>query len=147
MREALHNRRFCLVTIRNYRKDGSMFWNELSISPVFDKSGSITHFIGIQNDVTARINLEYRLTQERLLLEQSKTALEKLVTHDILTGIYNRRFFEDQFYAYYDHQSNSQIQLTLMCIYVDYFKRFNYIYGHLAGDSALKKIADILYNS
>ena len=34
-----------------------------------------------------------------------------------------------------------------MCIYVDYFKRFNYIYGHLAGDSALKKIADILYNS
>ena len=147
LREAIHQHRSCLVTIRNYRKDGSMFWNELSISPVFDKSGLITHFIGIQKDVTARINLEYRLTEERTHLEQSKATLEKLVTSDTLTGIYNRRYFEDQFYSYWEYQADTKGQLTVMFIDVDYFKRFNDSYGHLAGDEALKKIAALLHTS
>ena len=94
LKQALHEKRSCLVTIRNYRKDGSMFWNELSISPVFEKSGSLTHFIGIQKDVTARVILEHRLAEERKLLEKNKTTLEELVVHDTLTGIYNRRYFE-----------------------------------------------------
>ena len=50
------------------------------------------------------MNLENRLTLERFVLKQSKTALEKLVPHDILIGIYNRHFFEDQFYAYWDQK-------------------------------------------
>ena len=82
----------------------SLFWNEFSISPVFDKSGLIIHFVGIQKDSTARMNLENRLTHERFVLKQGKTALEKLVPHDILIGIYNRHFFEDQFYAYWDQK-------------------------------------------
>ncbi|MCA6571706.1 MAG: PAS domain S-box protein [Pseudanabaena sp. M38BS1SP1A06MG] len=44
----------CKVVIRNYRKDGTLFWNELSISPIFDEHGKLTHFIGIQTDITER---------------------------------------------------------------------------------------------
>ena len=147
LKNALHERRSCLVTIRNYRKDGSMFWNELSISPVVDKSGVLTHFIGIQKDVTARVILEQRLLEELKLLEKSKATLEKLIVHDTLTGIYNRRYFEDQFYSFWEYQTLRQGHIAVMFIDIDCFKKFNDSYGHLAGDEALKQVATSLHGS
>lgn len=147
LQEAIHQQRSCLMTIRNYRKDGSMFWNELSISPVFEKSGLLTHFIGIQKDVTARVILEHRLIEERKLLEQSKATLEKLIIYDTLTGIYNRRYFEDQFYSFWEYQADAKGHLAVMFIDIDYFKLFNDTYGHIAGDEALKKVATTLHGS
>ncbi len=44
----------CHVVLRNYRKDGSLFWNEVSITPIYDDKKVLTHFVGVQNDVTAR---------------------------------------------------------------------------------------------
>jgi PAS domain S-box-containing protein len=52
IRTAIAAGRSCKVEVRNYRKDGGMFWNELTISPVHDREGNITHFVGIQNDIT-----------------------------------------------------------------------------------------------
>jgi diguanylate cyclase (GGDEF)-like protein/PAS domain S-box-containing protein len=52
LRQALANEQGCRVTLRNYRKDGSIFWNELTISPIKNDSGLVTHFIGIQTDTT-----------------------------------------------------------------------------------------------
>ena len=40
--------------LRNYRKDGTMFYNELTLSPIHDAAGTLTHYLGFQNDVTAR---------------------------------------------------------------------------------------------
>ena len=54
IREAIAAGRDCEITLRNYRKGGAPFWNELLISPVADESGKITHYIGIQTDVTER---------------------------------------------------------------------------------------------
>ena len=53
--EALGSGTSATVTLRNYRKDGTMFYNELSIAPVHNAEGELTHFVGIGNDVTARI--------------------------------------------------------------------------------------------
>jgi diguanylate cyclase (GGDEF)-like protein/PAS domain S-box-containing protein len=136
-----------VVTLRNYRKDGSLFWNELSISPVFDQSSVLTHFIGIQKDVTARVVLEQRLRKERSLLERDKENLEQLVVHDTLTGIYSRKYFEDQLRTRWAQLIDTQESLVVMFIDVDYFKRFNDTYGHIAGDNALRKIALILDDS
>ena len=61
IRAAIRNRRDCAVEILNYRKDGTPFWNRLTITPVADQAGTVTHFIGVQADVTAR-----RLAEERL---------------------------------------------------------------------------------
>ncbi|MFO0485103.1 MAG: PAS domain-containing protein, partial [Sphingobacteriia bacterium] len=44
----------CTVVLRNFRKDGTMFWNELSISPVQDEYGDVTHYVGVQNDIGDR---------------------------------------------------------------------------------------------
>ncbi len=53
VRDALRKGKPCSVELKNYRKDGTLFWNSLSIAPVRNDSGAITHFIGVQNDITS----------------------------------------------------------------------------------------------
>jgi PAS domain S-box-containing protein len=59
-----------LVDLLNYRKDGSKFWNRLSLRPVRDASGSLTHYIGIQSDLTRLKELEERLNLLALDLQR-----------------------------------------------------------------------------
>lgn len=61
LRKAVEEGKSCIVEIRNYRKDGTLFWNELYMSPVKDKSGAIQYFIGVQNDITRRKKAELDL--------------------------------------------------------------------------------------
>lgn len=68
LRAAIREKRHCTVVLLNFRKDGTPFWNELTISPVFDEDGELTHFVGIQGDVTARIRSE-----KALLVEKNKS--------------------------------------------------------------------------
>jgi PAS domain S-box-containing protein len=55
IREAIRDGRPCREALRNYRKDGSLFWNELSITPVHNEADQLTYFIGIQRDVSAQV--------------------------------------------------------------------------------------------
>ncbi|BBD57622.1 multi-sensor hybrid histidine kinase [Nostoc sp. HK-01] len=59
----------CQVLLRNYRKDGSLFWNELSISPIHDDTGRLTHFIGIHTDISDRKQAELTLQRQALIFE------------------------------------------------------------------------------
>lgn len=61
VRAALAGDTFCDVTIRNRRKDGSIFWNNLQITPIRDERGTVTHHVGIQSDVTERMNYQLSL--------------------------------------------------------------------------------------
>lgn len=58
VRDCLQQESACQIILRNYKKDGTPFWNELSISPVRDADGTLTHFIGVQTDITKRRNAE-----------------------------------------------------------------------------------------
>lgn len=60
----------CVVEFRNYSKDGKLFYNELFLSPVKDHKGSVTHFIGVQNDITLRKKAEQDLAMTYLETEQ-----------------------------------------------------------------------------
>ena len=55
IRQAIREERGGRAVLRNYRKDGSMFWNELSVSPVFNEDDQLRYYIGIQKDVTAQV--------------------------------------------------------------------------------------------
>lgn len=121
-----------------------MFWNELSISPVFSDAGKLTNFIGIQKDITARVERDQLLCRERKALQESKAKLENLVIIDSLTGIYNRRHFETQLNESWQFLTNTQGTLSLMMVDIDYFKRYNDTYGHIAGDEALREVASAL---
>lgn len=63
IRKALQQGKECCTVLKNYRKDGTEFWNELYISPVKDVTGKITNFIGVQNDITERKLAEEKLKQ------------------------------------------------------------------------------------
>tara|TARA_R110000764_G_scaffold83245_4_gene163716 strand:- start:169 stop:705 length:537 start_codon:yes stop_codon:yes gene_type:complete len=72
IREGISEGRPCRATLRNYRKDGSLFWNELSITPVFNEADKLTYFIGIQKDVTAEVEAK----EKAAALEQELRELQ-----------------------------------------------------------------------
>ncbi|KGE77063.1 PAS sensor domain-containing protein [Halomonas salina] len=63
IRQALAEGRPCREVLRNYKKDGTLFYNELSITPVFDEQDNLTYFIGVQKDVTARVEAQQELAR------------------------------------------------------------------------------------
>ena len=77
LRQALQEDRECRIVLRNYRKDGTLFWNEFSISPVRDATGKLTHYIGVHRDITE--------------LKQAQTALEQQVLRERLVGAMRSR--------------------------------------------------------
>ncbi len=78
LREKIGKGESCTVVIRNYRKDGTLFWNELHISPILNLKGKVTHFIGIQTDITERKEAEKNLKRQMRL-----TVLLNRITDEI----------------------------------------------------------------
>ncbi|MHC5763380.1 sensor domain-containing protein [Nostoc sp.] len=77
LRSAIQERRECHVILRNYRKDNVPFWHELYLAPVFDNSGYLTNFIGIQTDITHHLQaLEALRKQEEQYRRIVHTATE-----------------------------------------------------------------------
>ena len=95
LRSAMRAERSCTVILRNYRQDGTLFWNELTVSPIYDVNGTLTHFLGVQNDITEsrQVELERRMAQERLqyLLSSSPGVLYSCQ----VTGDYRATFVSD----------------------------------------------------
>src|SRR4051794_341303 len=73
LREAIERGEDISTTLLNYRKDGTAFWNQLSMSPVRDGQGCVTHYVGVQTDVTERVEAD-RLREEALAAERSARA-------------------------------------------------------------------------
>lgn len=82
VRAALSENREIHALLRSYRKDGSLFWNDLHLAPVEGDGGVATHFIGILNDVTEARNYQ--------------AELEHQANHDTLTGLPNRNLLQDR---------------------------------------------------
>lgn len=97
VREAIRDQRPTVAILRNYRKDGSSFSNELSMSPIFDREGNLTHYVGIQNDVTARVSFEDALRESEKLAATGRLAAS--IAHEInnpLEAITNLLFLARQ---------------------------------------------------
>lgn len=116
-----------VVTLRNYRKDGTMFWNETGISPVHNADAAPTHFIGIQKDVTARILLEQRLT-----------------TADPLVGVSNRRHFDQRFADSLVFTRRAHSGMSLLKIELDFFSEYVARHGQPAGNECLRRVGDCI---
>lgn len=132
LREALHDGTGCLVTLRNYRRDGSMFWNELSLSPVRDDAGIITHYIGIQHDVTARIMPDQRLRQPGLPAT-AVHADSQVGSSDLVDAVLDNMLNTAQ---------RTHSHLSVLVVNLDQFKHFNERYGRTAGDTCLRMVGE-----
>ncbi|MDX1721530.1 MAG: EAL domain-containing protein [Pseudomonas sp.] len=115
------------VVLLNYHKDGTPFWNDLYISPVLNECGELTHFVGVQNDITE---------ERRYQAELSFNAC-----HDLLTGLPNRSLLEDRLRQGCKISKRYQRSLAVMFIDLDGFKPINDSIGHHLGDQVLVEVA------
>ncbi len=76
VRDALAAQQHAVITLLNYRKDGTAFWNELSLSPVHDETGALTHYVGIQADVTERVTMAAAGARHLAAEQAARTAAE-----------------------------------------------------------------------
>ncbi|MBZ0104441.1 MAG: PAS domain S-box protein [Sulfuricella denitrificans] len=127
IRRAVREQRDGKALLRNYRKDGSLFWNELYISPVRNDGGKVTHYIGIQNDVTERKQYEEQLAYQS--------------AHDTLTRLPNRNLAQDRLTQGIIFARRTSRQLAMLLIDIDNFKLINDSLGHNIGDQLLKIVA------
>ena len=81
IREALANQRRGVAVLKNFRKDGTPFWNELSLSPISNDEGELTHYVGIQTDVTSRVEFEAGLRESEKLAAVGRLASS--IAHEI----------------------------------------------------------------
>lgn len=127
---AVREQRAGSAILRNYHKDGSPFWNELSISPVRNEAGSVTHFVGIFNDVTERMRYQEEI--------------EHHATHDTLTGLANRNLLADRLGQAMGYARRSGRLVAVLLLNIDRFKVINDSLGHGFGDTLLKMLAQRL---
>lgn len=71
IREAMRETKSITVTLRNYKKDGTLFYNQFTIRPLFDKEGKLIYYLGIQYDVTNQIEAEEELKQLNALIKKA----------------------------------------------------------------------------
>lgn len=77
IKQALLQQRPCRQILRNYRKDGSLFWNELSITPVFNEQDCLTYYIGIQKDVGDVMRARQRISELEAEVARLKAELQE----------------------------------------------------------------------
>ncbi|MCZ2839546.1 diguanylate cyclase domain-containing protein [Modestobacter sp. VKM Ac-2985] len=111
------------AVLLNYRRDGSAFWNEMHISAVRDGHGEVTHLIGSQFDVTARVDRERRTAY--------------LAHHDELTGLPNRAHVLEHLDLELRRARRSGGSVAVVLLDLDDFKAVNDRFGHAVGDAAL----------
>ena len=129
IRNALKNQQATRVTIRNYSKQGVGYWLEMSILPLRDNDGKVTHFAAIERDVTE--------SKEREL------ELDEMSRRDSLSGLLNRRAFDqildDALLRFHENDE----MFSVLAIDIDHFKSVNDQYGHHNGDRVIRNVADI----
>ncbi|WP_245904557.1 sensor domain-containing phosphodiesterase [Billgrantia lactosivorans] len=130
LRDAISQRREINVTLCNYRKDGTPFWNNLYLAPVKDGNGSVTHFVGIQHDISERKSYEAKLSYH--------------ASHDALTGLANRSLFEDHLVHDVLLAQRHGCHLAVLFLDLDDFKPINDSLGHEVGDQVLIQAAQRL---
>ncbi|QJE02367.1 EAL domain-containing protein [Massilia forsythiae] len=124
--DALARRTGVRSVLRNVRKNGEVFWNDLRIDPVFNAAGEVTHFVAVLHDVT-----EARLYERRL---------HHLAHHDPLTGLANRTLLQERLAGAIESSLAGGTLGAVAFIDLDNFKYINDSFGHDAGDAVLREV-------
>jgi len=117
----------------NRRKDGSLYYEEKTITPLKNDQGAVTHFIATGKDITERMQIQERLRY--------------LAHHDLLTGLPNRVLFNDRLEHALSLTREKDRTISLLFLDLDRFKIINDTRGHAAGDRTLQILATRLQQS
>jgi len=139
----------------NRKKDGSLYWVSTTILPFLDAAGRPEHYVSVRTDITSIKMAEVMLesNQERLEelvaqrtseLAEREAAFQRLSETDMLTGVANRRKFDETLLVETSRAQRHGLALTLVMLDIDHFKKLNDTYGHQVGDSVLVEFAQLV---
>ena len=117
-------------TVINRRRDGSIYYEDKTISPLYDDQGTLTHFLSTGKDITEQLQTESRLSY--------------LASHDILTGLINQNEFVRQLDEDIASLSYRGSPIAVVVIGLDNFHSFNNNLGRTRGDQLLRSLAERL---
>ncbi|WP_409275282.1 PAS domain S-box protein [Neobacillus sp. SCS-31] len=130
------NDHFSLI-YRHRLKDGSYRWIDTVAKVLLNEKGEIDSFLAISRDATER-------KEKEKSLETANDFLKVLSSLDGLTGISNRRYFEEILEKEWERNKANETPLSAIMLDIDCFKLYNDTFGHLAGDDCLKQVASVI---
>jgi len=128
------------TTRRDYRaltRDGRYVWIRDVVHVLRNAAGEVEALVGFMFDISER-----KQTEQKLL--QLQKQLEELSYQDGLTGVANRRMFDNRLQMEWSNAQRNSLPLSLILLDVDYFKQYNDHYGHVRGDDCLKSVGQAL---
>jgi two-component system cell cycle response regulator len=142
LREAMSKGEPCRVLLRNYRKDGSLFWNEMSVVPVLDAQSKLTHFAGHHRDAGERLRTDPRASKDSLSGAHQPTAL--MIRDDRLTGLFTLPYLEELLKRDWAVAQREGRSIAAFAIDIDALDTYNATFGRTAGDAAIRRVAHVV---
>jgi two-component system cell cycle response regulator len=131
LREAIARGESCRVLLRNYRKSGELFWNELTLQPMHGADGKVTHFVAYCRDAAGRLRQG----------EKGQDGVPAWLREDRVTGISSRAWFNELLQREWRIARREEKSLTLVLYDIDALASYNTTYGKSGGDACLRRIA------
>src|SRR5687767_16023237 len=142
IRAALRNGSTVQTTLRNYRRDGTMFWNEVTVQPLRDGNGNVTHFAGFHRDVGEKLRLtEAREKSDPALSTQTMMAY---LRDDKLTGLLDRTYFEELVKRDWGLAQRETRRLSFLVFDLDCFATYKDTFGKPGADQSLRRISRVI---
>jgi diguanylate cyclase (GGDEF)-like protein/PAS domain S-box-containing protein len=142
LREALERGESCRVLLRNYRKDGTVFWNEMTILPLLGADGRLTHFAGHHRDAGERLRIDPKLTRDSLSGAHQPTGVA--IRDDRLTGLFTLAYLEELLKRDWSVAQREKRSIAVFAVDIDALDLYNATFGRAAGDSAIRRVAHVV---
>jgi two-component system cell cycle response regulator len=142
LREAMSRGETCRVLLRNYRKDGSLFWNEMTVMPLRHPDGCVTHYAGHHRDAGERLRIDPKVSKDSLSGAHQPTAIA--VRDDRLTGLYTLSYLEELLKRDWSVAHREQRSMAVFAVDIDALDLYNATFGRAAGDSAIRRVAHVV---
>jgi two-component system cell cycle response regulator len=142
LRDALSRGETCRVLLRNYRKDGSLFWNEMTVMPLRHADGCVTHYAGHHRDAGERLRIDPKVAKDSLSGAHQPTSIA--VRDDRLTGLYTLPYLEELLKRDWAVAHREQRSIALFAVDIDALDLYNTTFGRAAGDSTIRRVAHIV---
>jgi diguanylate cyclase (GGDEF)-like protein/PAS domain S-box-containing protein len=142
LRDALSRGETCRVLLRNYRKDGSLFWNEMTVMPLRHADGCVTHFAGHHRDAGERLRIDPKAAKDTLSGAHQPTAIA--VRDDRLTGLYTLPYLEELLKRDWAVAHREQRSMAVFAVDIDALDLYNTTFGRAAGDSTIRRVAHVI---
>jgi diguanylate cyclase (GGDEF)-like protein/PAS domain S-box-containing protein len=139
LREALKAGESCRLLLRNYRKDGSLFWNEMTVLPLKGADGGITHFAAYYRDAGDRLRIDPKLSRDSLSGAHQPTGVA--VRDDRLTGLYTLPYLQELLKRDWAIAQREKRSIAMFAIDIDALDLYNATFGRAAGDSAIRRVS------